>query len=247
VPKDCCAEGVGFGGALLGSGLVADAARAPDVGPSRRWLELDGGYSGPPGAIGAGFLHALRLSSKKNARHRELTREPAYPEVEGVAIRRYGKAMRLWSVAWALPFCLLSCGDKSAVSLSVILDQATIMAQSGQLGATLSGGFELKFELGPEASGPTTVTLGSFALQTATGSALFDPLTFDAGNTVFPLVVSQGGKRTVTFTLSSTKLLTPDERDALCAGPVQIVGSVMDSLSGGTDAVTSGPITPTCQ
>jgi len=68
--------------------------------------------------------------------------------------------MRLWSLAWVLPLCLVSCGDKSAVSLTITLDQAMVTAMNGTFdGATLGGGFELKFELGPEASGPTTVTL----------------------------------------------------------------------------------------
>jgi hypothetical protein len=166
--------------------------------------------------------------------------------VEGVAIRRYGKAMRFWSVAWALPVCLLSCGDKSAVSLTVILEQATVTAQNGDLGATLGGGFALQFELGPEASGPTTVTLGNFALQTSGGAPIVDPLKVDAGSTTFPLVVNKGSSQTVTFSVSSTQLLTQSERDALCAGQVQIVGSVMDSLKGGTDPLASGPITPSC-
>jgi hypothetical protein len=166
--------------------------------------------------------------------------------VEGVAIRRYGKGMRLGSLAWALPLYLVCCGDKGAVSLSVDIQQATVTVQSGALGATLGGGFELELALGPEASGPTTVTLGSFALQTASGSPLIDPVMVDAGATTFPLVVNKGGDQTVTFTLSSTKQLTSADHDALCAGPVVIVGSVMDSLKGGTDPVRSAPITPTC-
>ena len=153
--------------------------------------------------------------------------------------------MRFWSLALAVslcPFCLLSCGDKSAVSLTVILDQATVQTTQGALGNDLQVGFELKFVLGPEASGPATVTLGNFALQAADGSALADPLTVKASSQSFPLVVNKGGTQTVTFTLSSTKLLT----GSVCPGPVQIVGSVMDSLKGGTDSLSSGPITPTC-
>jgi hypothetical protein len=154
--------------------------------------------------------------------------------------------MRLWSFAWALPLCLVSCGDKSAVSLTVDIEQAAVTAQSGLLGSTLGGGFQLEFALGPEASGPTTVTLGSFALQTASGSPLVDPVLVDSGATSFPLVVSKGAEQTVTFTLSSTAQLTQADHDALCAGQVVIVGSVMDSLKGGTDPVRSALITPTC-
>lgn len=154
--------------------------------------------------------------------------------------------MRLWSLAWVLPLCLVSCGDKSAVSLTVTLDQATVTAQQGTFGATLGGGFELKFELGPEASGSATVSLGSFAIQTAAGMPLVDQVTLAASGATFPLVVNKGASQTVTFTMSSTKVLMPADRAALCAGQVMIVGTVMDSLKGGTDSLSSNPITPTC-
>lgn len=154
--------------------------------------------------------------------------------------------MRFSFVALALPLCLLSCGDKSAISLTVTVEQASVSAQDGPLGTTLGGGFELKFELGPEASGPATVSLGSFALQTSAGAALVDPVKVEASGASFPLVVSKGSSQSVTFTLSSSKVLMPAERDALCAGQVRLVGSVMDSLKGGTDSLTSNPITPSC-
>jgi len=154
--------------------------------------------------------------------------------------------MRFWSLAWALPLCLLSCGDKSAVSLTVTLDQPMVAVQDGALGATLAGGFTLKFELGPEASGSTTVSLGSFALQTAAGSALVDPVKLDSTDATFPLVIDKGSAQTVTFTLSSTKVLSASDHDALCAGQVKIVGTVMDSLKGGTDSLSSNAIAPSC-
>jgi hypothetical protein len=153
--------------------------------------------------------------------------------------------MRFWSLALVLPLCLVACGDKSAVSLSVIFDQVTVTAQNGLLGASLGGGFTLHFVLGPEASGSTTVTLGNFTLQTAAGAAVVGPLALSSGGATFPLVVDKGSTQTVTFTLMPTTL-TLAEHDALCAGQVQIVGSVMDTLKGGTDPVESADISPTC-
>jgi hypothetical protein len=153
--------------------------------------------------------------------------------------------MRFWPLVLALPLGLSSCGDKSAVSLTVVMDQATVTAQDGALGAALGGGFELKFALGPEASGSTTVTLGSFAVQNASGAALVDPVEVMASGASFPLVIEKGGNQAVTFTLSP-KTLKQADRDALCAGQVKIVGTVMDSLKGGTDAVSSELLTPTC-
>lgn len=152
--------------------------------------------------------------------------------------------MRFWPLASLLSLCLLACGDKGAVSLLVSLEEPTVSVQSGPLGATLGGGFQLQFALGPEASGSTTVTLGSFALQTASGASLVDPLEVDASGTSFPLVVGKGDTQTVTFTLSSKAALMNGA--AICAGQVQIVGSVMDSLKGGTDPLQSAFITPTC-
>jgi len=151
--------------------------------------------------------------------------------------------MRFWPLVLALPLGLSSCGDKSAVSLTVVMDQATVTAQDGTFGATLGGGFELKFALGPEASGSSTVTLGSFILQNASGAALVDPVEVTASGASFPLVIEKGQNKAVTFTLMSSKTV---DRDALCAGQVKIVGTVMDSLKGGTDAVSSELLTPTC-
>jgi hypothetical protein len=156
--------------------------------------------------------------------------------------------MRFRSLVWALPLSLssLACGDKSAVSLTVTIVQPTVTATMGALGTDLGGGFELDLDLGPEASGPTTVTLGNFTLQTAAGAALVDPVDAAPSGASFPLVVDKGSSQKVTFILSSKKQLTPAEHDALCAGSVVIVGSVMDSLKGGTDPVKSDPVTPTC-
>jgi len=157
--------------------------------------------------------------------------------------------MRPWIPALVLALgstSLSGCGDKSAVSLSVSVANASVSAQPSTFGATLGGGFQLDFELGPEASGPTTVTLGNFALQSASGSAIVDPLQVDSPGTTFPLTIQKGGSSQVTFTISSKASLTQDQQSAICAGQVVIVGSVMDSLKGGTDPLQSVAITPTC-
>jgi hypothetical protein len=150
--------------------------------------------------------------------------------------------MRFSLLVLGLPLCLVSCGDKSAVSLTAQVDQAAVMVQAAPLGTTVTGSFELKLELGPEASGPTTVTLGNFALQTASGGPLVDSLPVDSGSTTFPLVVNKGSTETTTFSFNVAK----GDHDAICAGQVIIVGSVMDSLKGGTDPLQSAPFTPSC-
>ena len=168
--------------------------------------------------------------------------------MEAFAIRRYGSGMRPWitALALALGSVALGCGDKSAVSLSVSVANASVSADTGTLGSTLGGGFQLDFELGPEASGATTVTLGDFSLQSASGTAIVDPLQVDAGSTSFPLKIDKGGSQNVSFTITSKALLTQAQHDAICGGQVVIVGSGMDSLKGGTDSLRSVAITPTC-
>ncbi|HEY4104436.1 MAG TPA: hypothetical protein VGM44_11115 [Polyangiaceae bacterium] len=163
---------------------------------------------------------------------------------------RFSSLAPALSLALALFAPLTACGDKSAVSLTVTMQQASVTAQQSSLGAsfgsTLGGGFELEFNLGPEASGSTTVTLGSFALQSASGASLIDHLNVDAGATAFPLTIDQGSIKDVSFTISMTALLTQSQHDAICAGEVVVVGSVMDSLSGQTDSTRSAALTPDC-
>ncbi len=169
--------------------------------------------------------------------------------LEAITIRRYGSDMRSRFIAPLLFACVAllgGCGDKSAVALSVNITDANVSAQTSAFGATLGGGFTLEFALGPEASGSTTVTLGSFALQSASGTAILDPLPVDAVGATFPLTVDKGGSQNVTFTIASKASLTQDEQTAICAGQVVIVGAVMDSLSGGTDSLKSVALTPTC-
>jgi hypothetical protein len=146
----------------------------------------------------------------------------------------------------ALSICLVSCGDRSDVTLSAALDQAAVSATDGPLGTSVSGSFRLKLELGPDASGPTTVTLGSFALQDSAGAVLIDPLQVSASGATFPLSIAKGGMQAVNFTISSGKVLASADRALLCAGPVRIAGSVMDSLKGGTDPLLSVPVMPSC-
>jgi len=150
--------------------------------------------------------------------------------------------MRLWLALCSAALLLAACGDKSAVSLSAQITQGTVQVADTAFGdAALSGSFSLLLALGPEASGSTTVTLGNFSLQDANGAALVDVLSLDS-TPPFPINVDKGGSQTVTLTFAKDSV----DRAALCAGQVRIVGSLMDTLKGGTDPVSSAPLTPDC-
>jgi len=150
--------------------------------------------------------------------------------------------------AWFLALLPLisGCGDKSAVTLTASITDAMVTVQDGALGASTSGDFTLVLSLGPEAPRAATVTLGNFALQSEQGTALIDPLPTDSGSASFPLDVNKGQNISLPFTLNVMKLLTPDQKQALCAGKVRIVGTVMDTLSGGTDSAQSVAVSPSC-
>jgi hypothetical protein len=149
--------------------------------------------------------------------------------------------MRLWSVLGVLPALLVACGSASTVSLSAQLTDESIKVQDTAFGASLSGGFRLRLELGSEASGSTEVTPGNFELQTEAGERLAD-LRDAAPDTDYPIELNKGESKQVVYTLAEVEV----DRAEVCAGHVRIVGSVMDTLKGGTVPVRSAPITPDC-
>ena len=162
--------------------------------------------------------------------------------MERVAIRGYRRQMRWLFGLWLLPACLLACGDKSAVSLSVEVKSASLSVEPTPFGdATLSGLFQLVLSVGPEASGSSTVSLGNFSLENAAGVAIVDVLTLPTGS-AFPLVVAKGSSQQVSQPVSAESV----DSALVCPGPVRIVGSLMDSLKGGTVPVRSELITPDC-
>jgi hypothetical protein len=148
--------------------------------------------------------------------------------------------MRFSSLLWALPLLLVSCSAKDAVSLSAQISTATVTVKNGAFGGSASGSFQLTLALGSEASGPTTVTLENFQLETVKRDPLVPVLALDQATT--PVVIDKGKSKTLTFTFTDQGL----DHDAACAGSVDIRGSVSDTLKGGTDPVTSSSITPDC-
>ncbi|HKO49783.1 MAG TPA: hypothetical protein VJV79_18765 [Polyangiaceae bacterium] len=151
--------------------------------------------------------------------------------------------MRLPSVLWVLPALLVGCGDAGDVSLTVhSLDEA-IVVKNGAFGETVSGRFALRFVLGRESSADSTeVSLGTFSLQSASGTPLVEVLDvnpeFD-----FPYRAAKGNVYTSGFIIPSVGV---EQGVMACPGPVRIVGALMDSLKGGTVPLRSNPITPDC-
>jgi hypothetical protein len=146
-----------------------------------------------------------------------------------------------------LPAFLVACGDngvgsiipsvpsdQGALSLSASIPVAVINVVDNAFGASLEGGFRLDLALGAEASGPTSVTLGNFSLQTEAGEPLIEVLKAETSS-VFPLQLSKGDERTVNFNVNEDGV----DKAQLCAGKVRVVGSVQDSLSATTKPAQS--------
>ena len=148
--------------------------------------------------------------------------------------------MRLSSTLWVLPVLLVACGSASDLSLSVHISDESIQVTDGAFSG-LEGSFQLQLVLGSEANGSTQVSLGKFELQTEAGEFLAD-LGDATPEPMFPINLNKGESKRVVFTVDGIGV----DRDLACAGRVRIVGSLMDTLKGGSDPVRSEPITPNC-
>lgn len=135
------------------------------------------------------------------------------------------------------------CGSKESVSLSARIGNVQLSVEQKTLGTALSGSFDLQLELGPEASGDTSVSLESLALLRE-GQAVVSPLQATPQGTSFPVQVGKGQTKTVPFVVDDSTLLDAAVKDAICAGPLSVSGSVTDTLGGGRTTLVSPAVTP---
>jgi len=142
-----------------------------------------------------------------------------------------------------LPAWLVACNvDVSAsdVSLSARISDESIEVTNGAF-SELEGSFRLELELGSEAPGSTQVSLDKFELQNESGGFLAD-LGDATPEPMFPVNLNKGESKLVLFTIDGIGV----DHDDVCKGQVRIVGSVMDTLKGGTVPVQGSLITPDC-
>lgn len=119
------------------------------------------------------------------------------------------------------------CGSKGSVGISMEITAPHLTVDSSAVGADATGGFTLRLALGEEAPEGTDVALGTFALQRGS-TQLLPPLAL-AGVT-FPVRLGVGEEKT--FALTFTASTEPSVADALCDGPLALLGAVSDSASG---------------
>jgi hypothetical protein len=151
--------------------------------------------------------------------------------------------MRLPSALWVLPALLVGCGSASAVSpLSALISDESLRVSDAAFGASLSGAFKLRLEVGSEAASSANVSIGNFTVQTESGKSVGVDVLDVQPDSLFPVSIAKGESKELELTFSEGSV----DRAKVCAGPLRIVGSVMDSAKGDTVSVRSALITPDC-
>jgi hypothetical protein len=140
----------------------------------------------------------------------------------------------------------VACVDTSPnrVKLTTGIDKATLSVTKGPLVTVLAGSFDFELSVGDLASGSEVVSEApSFQLVGAGEQAGLGIDALPPAGT-FPLTLEAGAKQTVVFTLTDQNTLAAADAAAVCAGPVRIVASYRDSLSGNrATSIESGPTT----
>jgi hypothetical protein len=149
--------------------------------------------------------------------------------------------MRLSSAFWVLPAALVACSvSASDLSLTARISEASIKVTNSAFSG-LQGSFGLALALGSEANGSTQVTGADLELETESGEFLVQ-LSDAIPEPMFPINLNKGESKQVTFTLDGIGV----DRTKACAGRVRIVGSVTDTLKGGSSPVQSGLLSLDC-
>ena len=155
---------------------------------------------------------------------------------------------RLASAAGLLLLSLLvSCGSKGSVAVSVAIDSPVVaVLGASSLSASLSGGFNLRLELGAYAPSGTDInpSQGNFSLVKPSDQSSLLVLQLTS-NSPPPFHLEPGAKSTVSFTIadqpgSAMQVITKNELGTIClAKTVQITGSFTDTASGNPTPITS--------
>jgi hypothetical protein len=133
-------------------------------------------------------------------------------------------------LAWILGSFSMGCGTEKSVSLNAAVGNASLAVAEQTLGTQLTGGFELYLEL------------ENFSIvHTGDNATVVSPLQAVPQNATFPVSVGVGERKTIPFVLDDTKLLPAADKAAICAEPVQIVGTVKSS--GETEPLSSPSLT----
>jgi hypothetical protein len=139
-------------------------------------------------------------------------------------------AILLVPVVW-LSACINTSPDR--VKLTASVKNVALSVTPGSLVATLSGTFDVELDVGDLASDSATITdPPSFQLVLVKDQKTLKVLDAVPSGGGFPITVKSGERRTLSFTLSDRNTLdSACDLACACAGPVQVAGSLTDSLT----------------
>jgi hypothetical protein len=145
--------------------------------------------------------------------------------------------------------CLVAtaCVDTSPDRVKLVANIANVrlaVAQSS-LATSLAGTFDVNLDLGDLAQQEATVSDSpTFQLVTATDRSTLVILDALVQDTTFPVKVNPGGHVTLSYSLNDQEALAADDMSKICAGQVQVAGTLRDTSNGDrplafdSDAVT---------
>jgi hypothetical protein len=134
-----------------------------------------------------------------------------------------------------LPFLLTACVDTSPDRVKLVANVANVqltVAQSS-LATSLSGTFDVNLDLGDLAQQEATVSdAPTFQLVTATERSTLVILDALVQGTTFPVTVKPGTHATLSYALNDQATLAADDIGKICAGQVEIAGTLRDTSNG---------------
>jgi hypothetical protein len=137
--------------------------------------------------------------------------------------------------------------NEAVVFVEPSVESPTAKIEGSVLGVTVSGTFDLVLPLGPRASGPSQVLLGSVAITDAENQVSVVPSLSLVSSMAFPVTVEPDSEVKVGLIFDiGEKTLAPQTKDALClpAG-VRIAGTIKDSLEDAATPFASDTFKPT--
>jgi hypothetical protein len=148
------------------------------------------------------------------------------------------------AAAIGLVLAIAGCVDTSPtrVELTAAVERVSLSVQQGSLVASLQGTFDLALAVGDLAPGDATIAdPPTFQLVAASDRAKLAVLDALPEGAAFPVTLKSGQNLTLHFSLTAQNTLAAADQPKICAGPVVVVASYRDSLSGGRATSVDGP------
>jgi hypothetical protein len=123
-----------------------------------------------------------------------------------------------------------ACGTKTDATGTASIQSLTIAKGSNAFGVTLSGSFDVSFDLGGYAGSPIKITALNLRV-TRGGATILPTVTFaaTASSPGLPLTITPGAHTTLHYTLNEQH--ADADAATICAGPITVEGSAQEDAT----------------